>query len=117
VVVDVLPSSGDIRFWHQDALGGWPLESVGVGYRPALLVHQGDPIVSDGTPDGYGVVVSRRSTAWSGQVVAGAPFGYIGQISLSVPYGTGGNPAVAYCVEIFGINQSRTLWLARPGGY
>ena len=47
-------------------------------------------------------------------LAAAAGFGYIGQSSLAVPYGTGGEPAVAYCVEVYGINASRTLWLASP---
>ena len=55
--------------------------------------------------------------AWSDQFVAGAPFGYIGQSSLAVPYYTNGEPAIAYCIDIFGINASRTLWLARPPTY
>ena len=39
-------------------------------------------------------------------MAAGAGFGYIGQSSLAVPYGTGGEPAVAYCVEGLGINAT-----------
>lgn len=73
-------------------------------------------MISYVTLDGYGLVLAKRDAGvWSEQIVAGAPFGYIGQASLAVP--TDGEPAIAYCIDIFGINASRTLWLARPPAY
>ena len=47
----------------QDGGGAWQVEQVGAGFRPALLVHNGVPIVSYVTPDGYGLVVATRG-AW-----------------------------------------------------
>ena len=119
VIVDSPTSVGIVRFWYQGAGGAWTVEQIGAGFRPALVVHQGVPIVTYVTPDGYGLIVARRdpSAGWSGVIAAAAGFGYIGQSSLSVPYGTGGEPAVAYVVDIFGINASRTLWFASPPGY
>jgi hypothetical protein len=115
-IVDSPTGIGAVRFWHQSG-GVWQVEQVGAGFRPALLVHNGVPIVSYVTPDGYGLVVATRGAGWTSEFAAGAGFGYIGQSSLAVPYGTGGAPAVAYCVEVYGINATRTLWLARPPSY
>ncbi len=114
-----LPSgqSRIVRFLYQDEAGTWHEEQVGVGFRPALIVHNGAPIVSFVTPDGYGLMVATRGASWTSQLAAGAGFGYIGQSSLAVPYYTNGAPAIAYCVEVYGINASRTLWLASPDGY
>ncbi len=111
------PSSTGVRFWYKDGGGNWLAEQVGAGFRPALLVHNGTPIVSHVTPDGYGLIVATRGAGWTSVLAAAAGFGYIGQSSLAVPYGTGGEPAVAYCVEVYGINASRTLWLASPPVY
>lgn len=117
-LVDGSSSLGAVRFWSQSESGDWQVEQIGAGYRPALLVHQGVPIVSFITPDGYGLIVARREAGvWVSGLAAGAGFGYIQQSSLAVPYGAGGQPAVAYCVEVFGINARRTLWLATPAGY
>lgn len=117
-VVDSPSGIGAVRFWYQDEGGLWHAEQIGAGFRPALLVHQGVPIVSYVTPDGYGLMVAKRAGGvWAGELAAGAGFGFIGQSSLAVPYGTGGEPAAAYCVEIYGINASRTLWLASPVPY
>ncbi len=119
MLVDSPTGVGIVRFWYQDAGGAWLVEQIGAGFRPALTVHQGVPIVSYVTSDGYGLVVARRdpTDGWSGVIAAAAGFGYIGQNSLSIPYGTGGEPAVAYVVDIFGINASRTLYFASPPGY
>jgi hypothetical protein len=117
VVVDAVSSTGSVRFWQKSG-GTWQSEHVGSGFRPALLVRQGAAMVSYVTSDGYGLVLAKRDGGtWSDQIVAGAPFGYIGQASLAVPYYTNGEPAIAYCIDIFGINASRTLWLARPPAY
>jgi hypothetical protein len=117
-IVDSPSGIGAVRFWYQDAGGLWQAEQIGAGFRPALLVHNGVPIVSYVTPDGYGLMVATRAGGtWTGELAAGAGFGYIGQSSLAVPYGTGGEPAVAYCVEVYGINASRALWLASPIPY
>ncbi len=113
-IVDSPTGIGAVRFWYKDSGGSWQVEQVGAGFRPALLVHDGVPIVSYVTPDGYGLTVATRGIGgWVGELAAAAGFGYIGQSSLAVPYGSD-EPAVAYCVEIYGIHASRTLWLASP---
>ena len=117
VVDSPLPSGGGariVRFHSQDEFGAWHEEQVGVGFRPALAVHAGAPIVAFASSDGYGLMVATRGASWTAQIAAGAPFGYIGQSSLAVSYYAGGTPTIAYCVEVYGINASRTLWLATP---
>lgn len=117
-IVDAPSGLGAVRFWSQDAGGAWTAVQIGAGYRPALIVHNGLPIVSYASPDGYAVMVATmEGGAWVSELAAGAGFGYIGQSSLAVPYGANGEPAVAYCVEVYGINASRTLWLASPVPY
>ena len=115
-VVDSPSGIGTVRFWYREG-GAWQEQEIGVGFRPALLVHNGAPIVSYVSSDGYGLLVATRGVSgWTSELAAGAGFGYIGQSSLAMPYGTD-EPAVAYCIEIYGIHASRTLWLASPTPY
>ena len=86
-IVDSPTGIGAVRFWYKNGVGSWQAEQVGAGFRPALLVHDGVPIVSYVTPDGYGLTVATRGGGWVGGLAAAAGFGYIGQSSLAVPYG------------------------------
>ena len=45
-VVDSPSGIGAVRFWYTRRRRRWQEQEIGVGFRPALLVHNGAPIVS-----------------------------------------------------------------------